>query len=55
MIEKEIETILEKAIDAAVDIVVAEMDCHPSDRDYVDRRRYARERLAEYLAREVSL
>ena len=53
--QADLETILEKAVDAAVDIVVAEMDCHPSDRDYADRRRYARERLAEYLAKEVLL
>lgn len=45
----ELQSILDKATSAAVDIIVAELDCNPEDMDYADRRRYARERLKEYI------
>lgn len=53
MTEQEIEDILEMAADAAVDVIVARMDVQETDSDYQERRKYARERLSEFLCEEV--
>lgn len=40
---------VEQAVSCAVDVIVAKMDCKKNDADYQERRKYARERLTDYL------